>query len=67
MPEAERTKYDAAVAALRKWFQRVDIQELRGLEFGRKLQGEESVEQLGMDLLKMARRAFPTVREDDGY
>ena len=58
-------QYDAAVAALRKRFQRVDIQELRGLEFCRKLQGEESVQQLGMDLLKMVRRAFPTVREDE--
>ena len=65
MPESERTKYETAVAALKKRFQRVDIQELRGLEFCRKLQGDESVEQLGMDLLRMARRAFPTVREDE--
>ena len=63
MPESERTKYDAAVGALKKRFRRVDIQELRGLEFCRKLQGDESVEQLGMDLQRMARRAFSNMPE----
>ena len=63
MPETERTKYDAAVTALKKRFRRVEIQELRGLEFCRKLQGDESVEQLGMDLQRMARRAFSNMPE----
>ena len=55
MPETERTKYEIAVDALKKQFRRVDIQELQGLEFCHKLQGDETVEQLGMDLRQMAR------------
>lgn len=59
MPESERTKYESAVAALKKRFRRAEIEELRGLEFCRKLQGEESVEQLGLDLQRMARSVCP--------
>ena len=63
MPETECTKYKIAVDVLKKQFRRVDIQELKGLEFCRKLQGDETVEQLGVDLRQMARQAFTTCQK----
>ena len=62
LPNSEQSKYDDAVRSLKKRFRSVDIEELRGLEFHQKTQGEETIEQLGIDLQKLSRKAFPTLK-----
>ena len=59
LPKEDKSSYSQAVGALKKRFRSVGIEELKGLEFHRRVQGEESVEQLGMDLQKLGRKAFP--------
>ena len=59
LPEGDKTSYTAAVEALKKRFQPVDIEELRSLEFHQLMQEQQSVEQLGIELQALARRAFP--------
>ena len=60
LPEEEQSSYDKATQALKKWFWTGDIEELRGLEFHHKTQNNESVEQLGIDLQRLGRKAFPS-------
>ena len=60
-PKEDRSTFELAAEALRKRFRPVDIEELRGLEFHRKTQVDgESVEQLGLELQRLGRRAFPS-------
>ncbi len=59
LPEQQRATYKLATQALRKRFRPIDIEELRGIEFHQKMQGEESIEKLGIDLQRLARKAFP--------
>ena len=59
MPATERDKYDSVVATLRKRFQSLDIAELKGLEFHQLMQGQQSIEELGVALQKLAFKAFP--------
>ena len=59
MMPREKTDYDLAIRSLRKRFLLLDIEELRGLEFHQLTQEKQSVEKLGMDLQKLARKAFP--------
>ena len=40
---------------MRKRFKPKDIEELRGLEFYHKMQGEESIEQLGIGIQQLGR------------
>jgi len=47
-PVADREDYDRAKAALKGRFRAVDIEELWGLEFHHKAQGDETVEDLGI-------------------
>ena len=56
----DREDYDKATAALCKRFKLVDIEELRGLEFHHRMQGKETIEELGMDLQTLGRKAFPS-------
>ena len=61
-PKEDRSTFRLAAEALRKMFRPVDIEELRGLEFHRKTQVDgESVEQLGLELQRLGRRAFPSM------
>ena len=60
LPEDERSNYDKATQSLKKWFRTGDIKELRGLEFHHRTQGSETVEQLGIDLQRLGRKAFPS-------
>ena len=53
----DREDYHRPTAALRHRFKLVDIEELRGLEFHHKVQGKESLEELGIAL---GRKAFPS-------
>ena len=57
--------YKETVEALQKRFKLVDIEELRGFEFHQLTQGSQSVEQLGIELQKLAKRAFPTLMGKD--
>ena len=63
LPESERKAYTSAIEALKKRFRPIDIEELRGLEFNQKMQVKESVEQLGIDLMSLGRKAFPKTCE----
>ena len=55
LSEEERKSYDEAIKVLKKRFRPIDIEELRGLEFHRKIQDSETIEQLGIDLQSLAR------------
>ena len=59
MPDEEKADYDLAVKSLRQRFLFLDIEELRGLKFHQLVQEKQTVEQLGMELQKLARKAFP--------
>ncbi len=59
LPEEEKAKYESVVAALRKRFRSLDIEELRGLEFHQVIQDKQSVETLGVELQRLGRKAFP--------
>ena len=59
MPSEELVKYTSIVSTLRKRFQLLDIEELKGLEFHQLMQDKQSVEELGVVLQKLARKAFP--------
>ena len=63
LPESERKAYASAVETLKKRFGPIDIEELRGLEVNQKMQTSESVEQLGIDLMSLGRKAFPKICE----
>ena len=57
----QKDSYSSVVSALKARFRPIGIEELKGWEFHRRLQGDESVEQLGMDIQKLGRKAFPTL------
>ena len=61
----QKSSYPAAVTALKKRFRPIAIEELRGWDFHRRVQGDESVEQLGMDLQKLGHKAFPSLEGRD--
>ena len=56
----DREDYDKATTALCKRFKLVDIEELCGLEFHDRMLGKETIEELGMDLHTLGRKAFPS-------
>ena len=60
MPEDDRKSYEKVVDQLKTRFRPIDIAELRGLEFHQKVQGDDSIEQLGLTLQTLGRRAFPS-------
>lgn len=68
LPDTDRSSYKKAMDALHGCFKLVDIEELRGLEFHHKVQGDKSVEELGMVLQELGRKAFSSShgREFDG-
>ena len=59
LSESEKSSYEATVAALEKRFLSLDIEELRGLEFHQLMQDKQGVEEIGICLQKLARKAFP--------
>ena len=59
LPGTVTASYKDTVEALQKRFKPVDIEELRGLEFHQLTQVKQSVEQLGIELQKLAKRGFP--------
>ena len=59
MPCEERAKYTSFVLMLRKRFQSLDIEELKGLDCQQLIQDKQSVEELGVVMQKVAHKAFP--------
>ena len=57
----ERNDYAKAIGALKKRFKPVAIEELRGMEFHQLIQDAQSIEQLGIELQRLARKAFPSI------
>ena len=55
----EKSSYDGIVKALKKRFHSLDIEELRGLEFHQLMQDKQTVEEIGIHLQRLARKAFP--------
>ena len=51
--------------ALKYRFKPVDIEELQVIEFHQLVQGTQSVEELGIELQKLAKRAFPVLTGKD--
>ena len=64
-PTEDKASYARAKAALKARFRSVDIEELQGMEFHRVVQGNESVEELGMEIQRLGHRAFPSVKGRD--
>lgn len=65
LPDSVKVSYSDTVGALKKRFKPVDIEELRGIEFHQMTQDKQSIEQLGLDLQRMAKRAFPSLTGKD--
>ena len=65
LPEDEKCSYNKAVQALKKRFKPTDIEELHGIEFNQKMQKNESIAQLGIELQNLGRKAFPRMKEED--
>ena len=61
LPDEDKNDFDKAVKALQKQIKPADIEELRGLEFHHLIQGEDTIEQLGMNIQLLGRKAFPTI------
>ena len=61
----EKSSYARAISVLKDRFRSVEIEELKGLEFHRRVQTDESIERLGMDLQKLGRKAFPSTGGKD--
>ena len=54
-----KASYSATVSALKSKFKPIYMEELRGMEFHQLVQKGQSVEQLGLELQKLAKQAFP--------
>ena len=62
LPDQHRDTFDTAVSALKKRFGPADIEELRGLEFHHRTQGDgESIEQVGISIQQLGRKAFLSI------
>ena len=66
LPASVKTSYSTTVDALKERFRPVDIEELRGMEFHQMTQKSgQTVEQMGIELQKLAQKAFPTITGKD--
>ena len=65
LPEETKASYHVTVDALKSRFKPVDIVELRGMEFHQLVQNKQSIEELGLELQKLATRAFPMINGKD--
>ena len=61
LPDEVKVSYSATVEALRSRFRPADIKELRGMELHQLVQKDQSVEALGLELQRLAKRAFPVL------
>ena len=67
IPETERDTLGKAIVALGKRFKPKDIEELRGIEFYHVMQGSDTIEQLGITVQRLGRRAFPSMNARDVF
>ena len=65
LPDSEKSGVDVVVAALRKQFKPGGTEELRGLEFHHRTQGDETIKQLGLSIQQLGRKAFPSIAGKD--
>lgn len=61
----EKTSHEKGLLTLKKTFCSVDIEELLGPKFHQYVQSKQSVEEFGMELQKLAHKAFPTLEQRD--
>ena len=61
LPSTKCSDVESAIRALGTRFKPRDIEELRGLEFHHKTQGDESIDQLGISIQQLGRKAFPSI------
>ena len=57
----EKEKLESAISALKKRFKPGGIKEVSGLEFHHHTKGDETIEQLGISIQQLGRKAFPTI------
>ena len=65
LPPTDSGDIERVIASMNKRFKPSDIEELRGLEFHYKTQGDESVDQLGMTIQQLGRKAFRSIGGKD--
>ena len=65
LPASDIENVESAIEVLRKRFKPRDIEELRGLEFHHKIQGSDTIEQLGISIQQLGRKAFPSITGKD--
>ena len=65
LPSSTRSSYSTLVEALKARFKPVDIEKLWGLQFHQLMQTNQSVEKLGLQLMSLARKAFPMLGEKE--
>jgi len=66
LPDHDCGSFEDVVSSLKKRFRPADIEELRGLEFHHRTQGDgESIEQLGISIQQLGRKAFPCITGKD--
>ena len=65
LPKDVKSSYERVIDALKKWFCSVEIGELKSMDFHQCVQGDEAIQELGMDLQKLARKAFPSMEGKD--
>ena len=58
----DQNNYKKIIDTLRSRFKAVDIEELRGMEFHHRVQKDESIEALGLELQALGRKAFPSIQ-----
>ena len=63
LPDSDKKDISSAIEALKKRFKPTDIEELRGLEFHHISQGDSSIEQLGIHIQQLGRKAFPSITD----
>ena len=61
LPENDNSCVERVVTALRKRFRPADIKELHGLEFYHLTQTTKTIEQIGIKVQKLGRKAFPSI------
>ena len=62
LPPADESNYKKIVSSLRARFKAVDIEELRGMEFHHRVQKDETIESLGLELQALGLKAFPSIQ-----
>ena len=62
LPDTDQNRYQKVVDALRVRFKAVDIEELRGMQFHHREQKDETIEDFGLELQALGRKAFPSIQ-----